>query len=78
MCGPKGYGFLAVLVINKSYICVNLGFFSGISSCERPNLGSISADLSCQVSFPEGRVFEPSPNFDRMKSQLSFVVRTIA
>ena len=35
-----------VSVSNKTHICVNLGLFSGISSCERQNFDMIKFQLS--------------------------------
>ena len=42
---------------NKTHICVNLGFFSGISSCERQNFDMMKSQLSFVDCFTASQCF---------------------
>ena len=45
------------LIYNKTHICVNLGFLSGISSCERQNFDMMKSQLSFVDCFTASRRF---------------------
>ena len=67
MCGPKGYGFSAVLVIDRVSILAN--FDHSLAYAKHPRVASSPPSLACvaAVSFPFPNAREREENCERVR-----------